>query len=253
MTRMKRSRIKAISFDGDMTLWDFQKAMRRSLAIVLTELRRRIPCRQTDQLTVDMLVQIRNEVACELKGTATSLEEIRLRAFQRTMEVMGRPDNALASEMNALYLEHRFRDIELYPDVLPCLDALRSRYVLGLLSNGNGYPDRCGLPDRFAFVVFAQDVGVDKPDAVMFHAACRQADCLPSELVHIGDSLESDVVGANGIGAVSVWLNRHGVENNTSVIADYEVRSLTEFANIMGSDLGTANTCMHRTGLTHRR
>lgn len=250
---MKRSRIKAISFDGDMTLWDFQKAMRRSLAIVLTELRRRIPGRQTDQLTIDMLVQIRNEVASELKGTVASLEQVRLRAFQRTMDVMGRPDNALASEMNALYLEQRFRNIELYPDVLPCLDALRSGYVLGLLSNGNGYPDRCGLPDRLAFVVFAQDVRVEKPDAVMFHAACRQADCLPSELLHVGDSLESDVVGANGIGAVSVWLNRHGMENNTSIIADYEVRSLTEFADIMGSGLGTANTGMHRTGLTHRR
>jgi phosphoglycolate phosphatase-like HAD superfamily hydrolase len=31
--------IRAISFDGDMTLWDFEKVMRHSLGLVLAELR----------------------------------------------------------------------------------------------------------------------------------------------------------------------------------------------------------------------
>ena len=40
--KMNRSgRIKAISFDGDMTLWDFEKVMRHSLSLALAELRRR--------------------------------------------------------------------------------------------------------------------------------------------------------------------------------------------------------------------
>ena len=38
MTTTERlSRIKAISFDGDMTLWDFQKVMRHSLGYALTD------------------------------------------------------------------------------------------------------------------------------------------------------------------------------------------------------------------------
>jgi len=248
MKTITHSEIKAISFDGDMTLWDFQKVMRHSLAIVLSELRRRVPGRQTADLTIDKLIQIRNAVASELKGRIVTLEEVRLRAFQRTVEVFGCPESDLAAELNALYLKHRFEDVELYPDVLPCLDALGPRYVLGLLSNGNGYPDRCGLPDRFGFVVFSQDVGAEKPDAEMFHAACRQADCTPSELVHVGDSLEADVAGANDVGAVSVWLNRLGAQNGTGIVADHEVRSLTELVDILADHTGISNNGIQPTG-----
>jgi len=34
---MELSHIKAISFDGDMTLWDFEKVMRRSIEYALAE------------------------------------------------------------------------------------------------------------------------------------------------------------------------------------------------------------------------
>jgi len=34
---MELSHIKAISFDGDMTLWDFEKVMRRSIENALAE------------------------------------------------------------------------------------------------------------------------------------------------------------------------------------------------------------------------
>ncbi|MCJ7738937.1 MAG: HAD family hydrolase [Anaerolineae bacterium] len=226
-------RIKAISFDGDMTLWDFQRVMRHSLALALGELRRRVPGRASADLTIDRMIEIRNSVAAELKGSVVNLEEIRLQAFRRTVSSVGCADDALAADLNALYLKHRFEDIELYPDVIPVLDALRSDFRVGLLSNGNGYPERCGLPGRFSFVVFSQDLGVEKPDARMFHAACEHADCAPRELMHVGDSLQMDVAGANGVGAVSVWLNRDGRENTSGIAPNIEIRSLTELLPIL--------------------
>lgn len=86
----------------------------------------------------------------------------------------------------SLFGHHHFEDIELYPDVIPSLDALRSRFSLGLISNGNGYSERGGLPDYIDFTVFSQDVGVDKPDPRMFLEASRQAHCNPSDLMHVG-------------------------------------------------------------------
>ncbi len=213
-----------------MTLWDFEKVMRHSLSVTLAELRHHIPRRAFAGLTVDRMIEIRNSVAVELKGKVINLEEVRLHSFKRTLESIGCAGDALAIDLNALYLKHRFEDIELYPDVIPVLDTLRSDFTIGLLSNGNGYPERCGLPDRFNFVVFSQDVGVEKPHPGMFLAACQHAGCDPSELMHIGDSLESDVAGANGVGAVSVWLNRDNVENETAIVPDYEIRSLFELA-----------------------
>lgn len=225
--------LTTISFDGDMTLWDFQKVMRHSLALTLAELRRCVPGKATSALTIDKMIDIRNVVASELKGTTTNLEDIRLHAFERTVEFVGYADNTLAAELNALYLKHRFEDIELYPDVTSTLDALRSGFSLGLISNGNGYPERCGLAGYFSFVVFSQDIGVDKPDPRIFLAACQQASCIPTEVMHVGDSLETDVAGANTVGAMSVWLNRQGKQNNTGITPDYEIRSLAELVAIV--------------------
>jgi putative hydrolase of the HAD superfamily len=225
--------IKAVSFDGDMTLWDFEKVMRHSLALALAELRQRVPGQATADLTVDKMIEIRNAVAAELKGIVVNLEEIRFQAFRRTVRFVNAADDALAAELNALYLQHRFEDIELYPDVISCLDAIRQRFPIGLVSNGNGYPERCGLPDRFRFVVFSQDVGVEKPDAGIFLAACKQGGCAPCELVHVGDSLASDVAGANGVGAVSVWLNRRTRPNSSEIVPDHEIRSLVDLGDIL--------------------
>lgn len=226
-------RIKVISFDGDMTLWDFDRVMRHSLGHALAELRKRHPCAASEALTIDEMIEIRNRVAAELEGRVTHLEELRLRAFERTVKHVGSADRSLAKDLNALYLEHRFEDVELYDDVAPALDRLGRRFQLGMISNGNGYPERCGLAGRFGFVVFSQEAGVAKPDPGIFRAACRQARCGPDELMHVGDSLESDVQGANGVGALSVWLNRRRAPNPSRVRPDLEVSSLLELSSIL--------------------
>ncbi|ABW27020.1 HAD family hydrolase [Acaryochloris marina] len=225
-------KIKVISFDGDMTLWDFEKVMRHSLALTLQELKRHVPDRASAQLTIDKMIDIRKTVAAELKGTTVNLEQIRLKAFQRTLEFIHWDDPALAAALNQLYLKHRFEAIELYSDVIPCLDVLKDRFAIGLISNGNSYPERCGLSGYFDFVIFSQDIGVEKPQAEIFLSACAQAGCAPEQLMHIGDSLDSDVVGANGVGAISVWLNRNDEENTSHAIPTYEIRSLLEMTQI---------------------
>ena len=228
-----RMKIKAISFDVDMTLWDFEKALRHSLSLVLEELRRRIPGRITDALTIDKMIEIRKSAFSELQGKAANLEIMRFEAFRKTLEFIGCSDDRLATDLNALYLNHRFEGTELYPDVIPVIDMLRADYVIGLLSNGNGYPQGCGLSDRFDFVILSDNVRVMKPNALIFDEACNQVGCNPRELMHIGDSLEMDVAGANGAGAVSVWLNRKADLNNTAIKPAYEIKRLSELTNIL--------------------
>jgi HAD superfamily hydrolase (TIGR01509 family) len=227
------SRIRAISFDGDMTLWDFDKVMRRALAYALAELRRALPGRASAKLTIDKMIEIRNAVSEELKGQTVSLEKVRLAAFVRTVAEVGEASDHLAKHLNAVYLKHRFEDIELYPDVVPTLEAIAGRYVLGLVSNGNSYPERCGLQERFAFVVFSQDIGVEKPDPAIFRVACVKAGCSPAELMHVGDSLTSDVHGAKSVGAVSVWLNRDRTPRQADTCPDFEIHALTELPLVL--------------------
>jgi HAD superfamily hydrolase (TIGR01549 family) len=128
---------------------------------------------------------------------------------------------------------HRFEDIKLFDDVLPALSVLGERYTLGILSNGNSYPERCGLEGIFQFVVFSQDHGFEKPDPRIFRVALEEAGCSGRELFHFGDSLETDVRGAVDSGVRCAWLNRQRVVNSTSIRADYEVSSLLELLEIL--------------------
>ena len=220
-------RFRAISFDGDGTLWDFDRVMRHALQCALDELARAHPIAR-ERLSIDGMIATRDQVAAELKGQIRNLEEIRLRAFRRTLEGIGVIDDDLARHLNAVYLKHRFEDITLFSDVIPTLDALGSRFRLGLLSNGNSYPERCGLAGRFQFVVLAQDHGIEKPDPRIFAVALAQAGCAPSQLLHVGDSLENDVRGAQRAGVTAVWLNRHRTRNLTDIRPDGEVTTLGE-------------------------
>ena len=229
---MPRPTITTISFDGDGTLWDFAKVMRHSLRYALGELRRRIPGEPSERLTIEEMIHIRNVVAAELKGMVTSLEQIRLRAFQRTLEHVGVDDDDLACDLNEVYLAHRFEDLELYPDVIPVLDALAERFKVGLLSNGNSYPERCGLAGRFGFVVFSQDYGSEKPDPRIFEATLQEAGCLRHGLLHVGDSLVDDVRGARSARIKSVWINRANAEADSEIETDFEIETLEELLPI---------------------
>jgi FMN hydrolase / 5-amino-6-(5-phospho-D-ribitylamino)uracil phosphatase len=223
--------ITTISFDGDGTLWDFEQVMRHALRHALAELRRLVgPA--ADALTVDTMVTIRERVAEELRGTVTNLEAVRLAAFKRTMQHIGLRDDDLAVHLNTVYLTHRFEDIRLFEDVLPTLEALRRQYKLGLVSNGNSYPHRCGLEGRFAFIVFSQDYGIEKPDPRLFQVAMHLAGCRPEEMLHVGDSLRNDVDGARRAGVRTAWLNRERRSNPTGIQPDWEIASLSELRNL---------------------
>jgi FMN hydrolase / 5-amino-6-(5-phospho-D-ribitylamino)uracil phosphatase len=224
--------ISAISFDGDGTLWDFEHVMRHSLQCVLEELTQ-IDFETTSKISIEKMISIRNGVAEELKGKVTNLETVRLEAFRRTLQYIGKPNDALALHLNETYLKHRFEDIKLYDDVIATMDVLKKKFKLGLLSNGNSYPERCGLEGFFKFVVFSQDYGVEKPDPAIFSIALEKAECSKHQLLHVGDSLINDVQGATNAGITAVWLNRSSAINHTGTSLDYEISSLTELLEIV--------------------
>ncbi len=225
-------KITTISFDADGTLWDFEGVMRHALGCALEELRRLVPS-APDSFSIETLIAIRDQIAEEHKDRGMTHESIRLEAFKRTLQFLQSPDDALAVRLNRLYLKHRFEDIQLFDDVLPALNALRGDYVLGLLSNGNTYPERCGLEGYFQFVIFAQDYGIQKPDPRFFEIAIEHAGCTKHQLLHVGDSYQNDIVGAKQAGVRSVWLNRQSANNRTDKQHDLEISSLRGLTEIL--------------------
>jgi putative hydrolase of the HAD superfamily len=231
--------IKVVTFDADGTLWDFQRVMREALVLALDALRSHAP-RQAGQLTIADLMRIREQVAAEAGMRGATHEQIRLVSFERTLEEIGTPDPDLARRVYKRYMQHRFESIQLFDDVLPTLDALGAlgAYSLGIVSNGNSYPDRCGLPDRFRFSVFADEHGSRKPDRRLFEAAVRLAGCRPDQILHVGDSLLEDVAGAQAAGLRAVWINRERQPNTTAIVPDFELHALSDLPALFSIEAG---------------
>ena len=209
----KFDNIKVISFDGDGTLWDFDKVMRNSLKYVLKVLNEMAP--QASQfLDVNKMIKTRNQVFSNLKGKEKRLEKFRFYAFKQTLEETGIFDEDLAHLLNNIYLKHRFEDIKLYDDILPTLNTLREKYKLILISNGNSYPEKCGLDGMFEFAIFSQDCGFEKPDPKIFQFAMELVKCKNEELIHVGDSLQNDVLGANLSRIKSIWRTNYLFKGN---------------------------------------
>ena len=160
-------------------------------------------------------------------------EEIRYAAFLRTLEYVDAPSQTVAEHLYRLYMDARFSGTKPYPDVAVGLRDLKSRYQVGLISNGNSYPDQTGLPHTFDFTVFAHECGSRKPEGRIFELALSRSGCQPEEVLHVGDSLENDVFGANNRGLSSVWLNREHSPNETNIVPDLEVLDLHEFIEIL--------------------
>ncbi|MFB0503063.1 MAG: HAD family hydrolase, partial [Candidatus Bathyarchaeia archaeon] len=55
----------------------------------------------------------------------------------------------------------------------------------------------------------------------------------PSEGLHIGDLLQTDVAGAKTVGMKAVWLNKERSENSVPYAPDFEISNLTHILDIL--------------------
>ncbi len=118
-----------------------------------------------------------------------------------------------------------------YPDVVPCLAALRAMGVrLAVLSNWDErlHPvmRAVGLSDSFEFVLPSVEGPAPKPDVRLFRVAADRLSLPPGALLHVGDSWRDDVVGARAAGWVACWLCRDAPSGNR--VTPETIRSLLE-------------------------
>jgi putative hydrolase of the HAD superfamily len=233
--------IEAVLFDGDQTLWDFDRVMRQALMATVTELRAVRPGPFADALRWEDLQEDRAHAAAE-SPDVWSLAELRVLGYARTLARQRaaeggdeRTDDLLARQLGQSYFIHRDRDPALFGDTMPALDALRADYRLGLLSNGSRLPETVGLSSYFESVVFAQDHRVAKPDKGIFEVVERELGVGPEACVLVGDHPVNDVAGAHGAGWRSVWLDRGGAVlfPDDGPRPDAVVASLTELPDTL--------------------
>jgi len=91
------------------------------------------------------------------------------------------------------------------------LETLASRgYRIAVVSNADGRVrtllDQAGLSRWLELIVDSAEVGLEKPDPRIFHAATERLGVSPAECAYVGDIYEIDVVGAERAGLTAVLI-----------------------------------------------
>ena len=82
--------------------------------------------------------------------------------------------------------------------------------------------------------ITSQDVRSYKPQPEIFHAALNRLGLAAADVLHVGDSLTSDVAGAGALGIPVAWVNRHARSRPSHASIDYEISDLRELLPTLG-------------------
>jgi putative hydrolase of the HAD superfamily len=126
---------------------------------------------------------------------------------------------------------------ELIPGAAELVHELkRLGYPLALVADGprgtfENVLRQHGLYDSFDAFAISGDVGVAKPDPLMFHTALKALSIPETDhprVVMVGNSLARDIKGANDLGLISVWLDwsprRSKIPADSSEIPQYTIK-----------------------------
>ena len=212
---MLRNPIRAVLFDLDDTLCDDLSAAERCIRAAAARAAQHLPGMSADALT-DAYLRLSDAHWHSIDLIVPpSLAEVRAFLWRGALEECGQGacDPAIVDDVIALYGDLRHTDIHLFPDALPTLDRLRAQgFRLALVTNGvsETHAEKVvglGIRDHFDALLMPDVIGFAKPDARVFHTACRQLGVAAGEAVMVGDSLVSDVAGARNAGLAALWYN----------------------------------------------
>ncbi len=128
-----------------------------------------------------------------------------------------------------------FPGFELYPDVLPTLEALGRDHNLAVVSNiDDDLLAATPLRRTFDLVCTAQRARGYKPDGTLFRYLIDNAGVPIGEIFHSGQSQFTDMVGGKPLGLTIAWINRRGVALHPSVPRpDYQLSDIASLVPLL--------------------
>jgi len=206
--------VRAISIDLDDTLWPIGPTIVGAEAALQAWLGAHAPAAARLSEQPGVRSRVRQAVQARWPERLHDLSFLREASIEALLRESGE-DPALAPNAFAVFFAAR-QQVSLFDDALPALQRLAARYPVCTLSNGNADVHRVGIGGCFVGTVTAKALGVAKPDARVFAAACQTLGCEPAAVLHVGDDLQLDAVGALRAGLPCAWVHR-GAEPATAL------------------------------------
>ncbi|GGQ90537.1 HAD family hydrolase [Streptomyces pilosus] len=204
--------IRAVVWDVDDTLFDYTTADREGMRAHLAAEGLLAGYSSAEEA----LLRWREVTEHQWARFAAGEVDFETQRRDRTRVFLGREmSDTEADAWFRRYVTHYESAWSLFPDVLPVLDALAASHRHAVLSNSSLHvQDRklrlLGVHDRFETILCAAELGVSKPEAGAFLAACDALELSPAQVAYVGDHPEIDGRGAADAGLLSVWIDRGG-------------------------------------------
>ncbi len=143
------------------------------------------------------------------------------------------------AELLNVISEKRMEFFNFFSGVSELLIKLREKYLLIVITNG---PVLSQVPKLVAVkmenfvdhIIIGGEEPHEKPHPSIFQKALGLAGLNSKEVIHVGDSYEADIKGANSVGIKNVWVNNEcSKEHFTKGNADFITKSVLELPTII--------------------
>lgn len=223
--------IEAVLFDLDHTLCEHQQSGAEVLACAF-EREGVEPFFEIEDYRdqYDELVKTTNTT--DITETTDITDTLRSECFATIAENRGR-DPTLGRTLAADYAAQRdYQNVRPLSGVCKVVASLTHDHRLGIVTNGPPETQdtklaSIGLMDAFDVVISAGFDAPLKPHPEPFRQALSELDATPDAAVYVGDSLDSDVAGAQAAGLQTVWLSDDTV-SEPDPVPDYTIDSISE-------------------------
>lgn len=221
-----------ILLDADNTLFDFDRSERYALQSALEAYG--LPFEESC-----MERYHRINAGCWRAYEKGEMTKSRLRhyRFEQFFKEMG--VEADAGSFADTYMTALAETDYLIEGAVPLLNLLRTRYQLGLVTNGLSEVQRprlanTGLDAFFPVVVVSDEIGHSKPDPKFFEYTFEQIEHPPkAEVLMVGDNINADIGGGMEYGIDTCWYNPVRRPNQSSIQPTYEIQVLKDLPGLL--------------------
>ena len=196
--------IHCVTLDLDDTLWPVEPTIVNAELKLYQWIKENYP-RITDLYTQQDIAAKRTALQNSRPDLAHNVTELRICSLLEIANEFGyRKD--FAHEAMKVFRHHR-NQVELFEFSEPILSRLKQHFIVGAITNGNAQLEQIPIGKYFDFIVTAEEAGVSKPHPEIFKQAASLAQVHLAQIMHIGDSAQTDVLGAMNAGCQAVWFN----------------------------------------------
>lgn len=222
--------IKAVLIDIDDTIFDFEKCSKNSFLKTLEKFN--IKFKEED-------FSYFNRVN-DILWTKQKLGEINIKeVFIKRDYLMGKYFNIDIEKglFNDLFVKFLYDEIEMVDGIEDLLLYLSDKYKIFTASNGifkmqENRLKKSNLDKYFDKIFVSDKIGYEKPDKKFFQKIMDLTKFSNDDLIMIGDSIKSDIIGAKNSKIKSIYFNKEDKKISDKNFT-YQVKNLSEIKKIL--------------------